>query len=302
METRVGNSQYILKRISAIAAASCLVVLQSFSQNKPTQSGYAPVNGLKMYYEVYEPASEAASKAKPLVLLHGSFMNIDMTFGQLIPGLSKTRKIIAVEFQGHGRTADIDRPFSGENFADDIAAVLKFLKIDSADILGYSLGGEVAAQLAIRQPQMVRKLVIVSSAFKFDGWSPETRAVFPMITPEIFAKTPIKTEYDRLAPDTAHWAQFIRKMVQFVSTPYDFMDKARSLKKPMLLIFGDSDGILPEHAAEMFRSAGGVRNGDLAGLPNSQLAIFPGTSHTAVIMRTGWLLSMIPPFLDAPVH
>jgi pimeloyl-ACP methyl ester carboxylesterase len=168
--------------------------------------------------------------------------------------------------------------------------------------LGYSLGGEVAAQLAIRQPHMVRKLVILSSAFKFDGWSTETRAVFPMITPEILAKTPIKTEYDRLAPDTAHWSQFIKKMVKFVSTPFDFMDKARSLNKPMLLIFGDSDGILPEHATEMFRLAGGVRNGDMAGLPSSQLAIFPGTSHTAVIMRTGWLLSMIPPFLDGPEH
>ena len=295
MNARNSQGQSTFKGISVFVAIFCLIVVRSFSQTKPSQSGYAPVNGLKMYYEVY-------GEGKPLVLLHGSFMSIDMTFSQLIPELSKTRKIIAVEFQGHGRTADTERPFSAENFADDVAGVLKFLKIDSADILGYSLGGEVAAQVAIRQPKMVRKLVIVSSAFKFEGWSPETRAVFPMITPEIFAKTPIKTEYDRLAPDTTHWSQFIKKMVQFVSTPFDFTDKARSLKKPMLLIFGDSDGILPEHAAEMFRSAGGVRNGDMAGLPNSQLAVFPGTSHTGVIMRTGWLLSMIPPFLDAPVH
>jgi len=295
MVTKASNSQRIFKRIFVLAVISCLAATRSFSQNKPLQSGYAPVNGLKMYYEVY-------GDGKPLVLLHGAFMNIDMSFAHFIPELSKTRKIIAVEFQGHGRTADIDRPFSAENFADDVAAVLKFLNIDSADVLGYSLGGEVAAQLAIRQPQMVRKLVILSSAFKFEGWSPETRAVFPMITPEIFAKTPIKTEYDRLAPDTAHWSQFIKKMVRFVSTPFDFTDKARSIKKPMLLIFGDSDGILPEYAAEMFRSAGGVRNGDMTGLPNSQLAIFPGTSHTAVIMRTGWLLSMIPPFLEAPVR
>ncbi len=295
METRARNRQGIFKIIPALAAILCLVTTQSFSQNKPLQSGYAPVNGLKMYYEVH-------GEGKPLVLLHGSFMNIDMNFGQLIPELSKTRKIIAVEFQGHARTADIDRSFSTENFADDVAGVLKFLKIDNADVLGYSLGGEVAAQLSIRNPQMVRKLVIVSSAFKFDGWSPETRAIFPMITPEFFAKTPIKTEYDRLAPDTAHWSQFIRKMVQCLSTPYDFTDKVKSLKKPMLLIFGDSDGILPEHAVEMFRSAGGVKNGDIAGLPDSQLAVFPGTSHTALIMRTAWLLSMIPPFLDAAVH
>jgi len=208
MNARNSQGQSTFKGISVFVAIFCLIVVRSFSQTKPAQSGYAPVNGLKMYYEVY-------GEGKPLVLLHGSFMSIDMTFSQLIPELSKTRKIIAVEFQGHGRTADTERPFSAENFADDVAGVLKFLKIDSADILGYSLGGEVAAQVAIRQPKMVRKLVIVSSAFKFEGWSPETRAVFPMITPEIFAKTPIKTEYDRLAPDTTHWSQFIKKMVQF---------------------------------------------------------------------------------------
>jgi len=295
MKAKEHNSHWSLKKIPAFIGILCLFSVQSSGQLKPAQSGYAPVDGLKMYYEVY-------GDGKPLVLLHGSFMSIDMTFGQLIPELSKTRKLIAVEFQGHGRTADTDRPFSAENFADDVAGVLKFLKIDSADVLGFSLGGEVAAQLAIRHPHMVRKLVIVSSAFKFEGWSPETRALFPMITPEIFAKTPIKTEYDRLAPDTAPWSQFIKKMVKFVSTPFDFMDQARSLKKPMLLIFGDSDGILPEHATEMFRLAGGVRNGDMAGLPNSQLAIFPGTSHTGVIMRTSWLLSMIPPFLDGAGH
>src|SRR5689334_18987941 len=278
MKTGDPNSQRIYKKLFAAVVASCLVTAQSFCQTKAVQSGYAPVNGLKMYYEIYLPAGNTGVEGKPLLLLHGAFMNIDMTFGRLIPELSKTRKIIAVEFQGHGRTADIDRPFSAENFADDVAGVLKFLKIDSADVLGYSLGGEVAAQLAIRQPQLVGKLVILSSVFKSDGWSPETRAVFPMITPEIFAKTPIKTEYDRLAPDTAHWSQFIKKMVTFASTPFDFMDKARALKKPILLIFGDSDGILPEHATEMFRLAGGVRNGDMAGLPSSQLAVFPGTS------------------------
>ena len=119
------------------------------------KTGYAPVNGLKMYYEIY-------GSGKPLVLLHGAFNTINMAFGMLIPELSKTRQVIAVELQGHGRTADIDRPFSFESMADDVAALLKYLKKDSADIFGYSMGGGVAWQLAIRHPRLVRKLVIAS--------------------------------------------------------------------------------------------------------------------------------------------
>jgi len=286
---------YSIQKTSAIAAILFLLTLQSYSQPaKPLKSGYAPVNGLKMYYEVY-------GEGKPLVLLHGSFMTINTNYGMLIPELSKNRKVIAVEFQGHGRTADIERPFSFENFADDVAGVLKFLKIDSTDIMGYSLGGGVALQIAIRNPQLVRKLIIASAPFKFEGWSAATRAVFPMIKPEFFEHTPIKQAYDSLAPDPKHWPQFVNKLVQMVNTPYDFTEKVTSLKNPVLFIFGDSDGILPEHVAEMFRLAGGVRNGDLTALPNSQLAILPATSHTGLFAHADWLLSMIPAFLNAPV-
>src|SRR5678815_2546930 len=129
------------------------------------------------------------------------FNTIDLAFGMLIPELSKTRQVIAVEMQGHGRTADIDRPFSFQTMADDVAALLKYLKTDSADLFGYSMGGGVALQLAIRHPQMVRKLIVASAVYKYEGWTPETRAILPTLTPEIFEGSPIKTEYDRLAPD-----------------------------------------------------------------------------------------------------
>src|SRR5687767_11521031 len=148
-----------MKKIkNSIAALLLLLCFQLNAQVKPASSGYAPVNGLKLYYEVY-------GAGRPLVLLHGAFNTIDMAFAGLIPELAKTRQVIAVEMQGHGRTADIDRPFSFESMADDVAGLLKYLKTDSADIFGYSMGGGIAWQLAIRHPQLVKKLIITSSVY-----------------------------------------------------------------------------------------------------------------------------------------
>ncbi|MEX6689628.1 alpha/beta hydrolase [Danxiaibacter flavus] len=267
-----------------------------FAQNSQLQTGYANVNGLKMYYEMQ-------GSGTPLILLHGAFMNTGTAFGQLMPELSKKYKVIAVDLQGHGRTADIDRPFSFESLADDVASLLKFLKIDSANIMGYSLGGGVALQVAIRHPEIVRKLVIVSAVYKFDGWYPETRTIFPTISAEAFSKTPLKTLYDSIAPDPKHFEQFVSKMRDFVSKSYDFgADKVKAIKSPACIILGDSDGVQPEHAAEMFRLLGGGQMGDLRGLPNSRLAIFPATTHVGIMMHTDWLLAVVPDFLDAPIH
>jgi pimeloyl-ACP methyl ester carboxylesterase len=258
------------------------------------QKGYAPVNGLKMYYEIY-------GSGKPLVMLHGAFNSIDMAFGALIPELAKKRQVIAVELQGHGRTADIDRPFSFDAFADDVSALLKYLKIDSADIFGYSMGGVTAWALAIRHPEVVRRLVVTSGVYKYEGWTPQTRAILPNITPEVFAQTPIKTEYDRLAPDPKHWTEFINKMKRFIITPFDLgAEKIKAIKSPTLIIVADGDGVMPEHAVEMFRLRGGGYMVDFGPTPKTQLAIFPGNSHVSVMMQKDWLVSMVTPFLDAP--
>ena len=294
MKTNANNHIGAFQKTIVLAAIFCLIALQSFSQvNKPAQTGYAPVNGLKMYYEVY-------GAGKPLVLLHGAFNTINLAFGMLIPELSKTRQVIAVELQGHGRTADIDRPFSFQSMADDVAALLKHLKIDNADIFGYSMGGGTALQLVIRHPEVVRKLVIASAVYKYEGWTPETRAILPTLTPEMFQGTPIKTDYDSLAPDPKHWTQFVNKMKKFVTTPYDFgADKIKAIKSPTLIITGDGDGVLPEHAVEMFRLRGGGYMVDFGPAPKTQLAILPGNSHISVMMQTSSLVSMINPFLDA---
>jgi pimeloyl-ACP methyl ester carboxylesterase len=189
-----------------------------YAQQKPAtpktlkSSGYAPVNGLKMYYEVHGDGS-------PIVLLHGSFMSIDLNFAQLIPELSKKHKVIALEMQGHGRTSDIDRDYSYTALASDIDGLLKHLKIDSAHVLGYSLGGTVALELAIKYPTRVRSLVIISSVFRLDGWIPPARDLFPTIKPEFFENTPLKSEYDRLAPDKSHWKDWVNKMIASESVP-----------------------------------------------------------------------------------
>lgn len=169
---------------------------------KPSNSGYAPVNGIKVYYEVYGDGT-------PILLLHGAFMSIASTWGQLIPQLSKTRKVIAIEMQGHGHTEYSDRPLSHAALASDVLGVMDYLKIDSADVAGYSMGGSVAYEFAIQNPKRLRKLVIISSTYKSSGWIPEINNAFKQFKPEFFANSPLHTAYNSIAPDTSKWTSFI---------------------------------------------------------------------------------------------
>jgi pimeloyl-ACP methyl ester carboxylesterase len=258
------------------------------------QTGYAPVNGLNMYYEIH-------GTGRPLVVLHGSFMTIEL-MGKLIPGLAGSRQVIAVEFQGHGHTADVDRPITYEQLADDTAALLRHLGIGNADVYGYSLGGGVALQVAIRHPELVRKLVNVSASYTSDGMYPEVLAAIEQITPELFEGTPWREAYDRTAPHREAFPMLVAKLRQLDMTPFDWTAGAvRAITAPTLIVIGDSDGIRPEHAAAMFRLRGGGVFGDLAGLPASQLAVLPGTTHVGLLDRVEWLLAMVTPFLDTPL-
>ena len=255
-------------------------------------SGYAPVNGLKLYYEIH-------GEGQPLVLLHGAYMTIDMNWSQLIPELAKTHKVIALEMQGHGHTADIDRPVTFKNLADDVAGLLQYLKIDSADILGYSLGGTVAYEFAILHPAMVKKMVLISTVYKYHGWQKEITDIFQTFKPEFFDQTPLKAAYEKVAPDPGHWRAFLTKYMEYNKNDFDFgADNVKAIKSPILLIMGDNDGVSLEHKAEMYRAAGGGVPGDMAGLPKSQLAILPGTTHVSLMMETGKLLESISPFLN----
>jgi pimeloyl-ACP methyl ester carboxylesterase len=266
---------------------------------KPAQNGYTNVNGLKMYYEVYQPAGQAGGNDKPIVLLHGSFMSIPLNWSHIIPLLAKDRKVIVAEMQGHGRTKDISREFSYEGMADDVSGLLSHLKIDSADILGYSMGGGIAFQVAIRHPEQVRRLVVLSGAYAHDGWWPDVEASFATFTADMFNDTPIKKQYDSLGNDPAHFSEYVKKVISIDLKPYDWSSEVKNIKSPIFMVIGDADGVRYEHALELFRANGGGKMGDLHGLPKSRLAILPGTTHIGMIQRTDWLIPMITDFLDS---
>jgi pimeloyl-ACP methyl ester carboxylesterase len=264
------------------------------------KSGYAPVNGLQLYYEVH---GEAPPGQPPLVLLHGAFSAIGTSFGGLLPELAMRRQVIGVELQGHGRTADIDRPMSPEAMADDIAALLEYLGLPQADLFGYSMGAFVALHLVIWHPAVVRKLVLTSVTYTLSGIHSGLMAGLGEMTPEMMHGSPWHEEYLRLAPRPQDFARLFAKKTQMDRQLRDVPAEAiQAIKAPTLLIIGDSDLVRPEHAVEMFRLLGGGVFGDTpAGLPHSQLAILPGTSHVTVVSRTDLLLAIIPPFLDAPL-
>jgi pimeloyl-ACP methyl ester carboxylesterase len=269
-----------------------LVPVVAIAEETP-MAGYAPVNGLKMYYEVH-------GSGEPVVLLHGSFMAITNNWEAWIPELAKTRKVIAVEMQGHGRTADIDREFNYDNMADDVAGLLDHLKIKRADLIGYSMGAAIAMNCAIRHPEKVRKVVSISGVMRHDGWVKEALDVFPTITAEMFAGSPIETEYKKLSPTPHEFSNFVKHVIAADLKPYDFgADKFKATKAPMFFIHGDADGARLDHIAEMFRLKGGEIHGDMRPRSASRLAILPDTTHVTLMDRQAIIVPMVNSFLDA---
>jgi pimeloyl-ACP methyl ester carboxylesterase len=249
-----------------------------------------------MYYEIH-------GDGRPLVLIHGAFSAIGTSFGALLPELAKTRQVIGFELQAHGRTADIDRPLSIEQMADDVAAALRHLNIEQADVMGYSMGASVALHTVIRHPDLVRKLVLISVSHTLDGIHPGLMDGLGEMSPEMMHGSPWHDEYMQNAPHPENFATFFAKKTEMDKGIQDIpAETIQAIQSPTLLIIGDSDLIRPEHAVEMFRLLGGGVFGDMPpGLPDSQLAILPGTSHVTAVYQTDLLLSMIPAFLDAPM-
>jgi pimeloyl-ACP methyl ester carboxylesterase len=277
------------------AAALLLMVLPSaaaWAQQPVT--GYAPVNGLKIYYEIH-------GKGEPVVLLHGSFMTLtNFNWPEMIAALSKTRQVIAVEMQGHGRTADIDRDFSYANLADDIAAMLDYFKIAKADVIGYSMGGGVALEVAIRHPQKVRKVVSISAVFRDNGWVQEALDMYPQLNAEMFKGSPIEADYKKLSPTPNEFPNFVKRVISMDLKPYDFgAGKLKATQAPMFFIHGDADGVRLDHVAEMFRLKGGDIMGDMRPRSASRLAILPDTTHVTLMQKVDIIAPMINDFLDA---
>ncbi|CAN5867054.1 alpha/beta hydrolase [soil metagenome] len=262
------------------------------------QNGYAPVNGLDLYYEIH-------GTGEPLILLHGGFGLTSMFDGELLPLLAKTRQVIAVDLQGHGRTADIDRPLRLEFMGDDVAALIKHLGLPKADIMGYSMGGGTALRAAIQHPEVVRKLVIVSVPFRRNGWYP---AMLPGMdqmnrtTAAFLKETPMYQAYTSVAPKPENFPTLCDKMGDMLRQDYDWTDEVATLKMPVLLIFGDADSVPPAHAAEFFGLLGGGKmdgSWDESGMSNARLAILPATTHYNIFYSPA-LGPAVTSFLDAP--
>ena len=244
------------------------------------QRDYISVNGLKMYYEIH-------GTGRPLVLLHGAF-----GWATVFPTLAKARQVIAVELQGHGHTADIDRPLTYEQMADDTAALLKQLRIEQADIFGYSMGGNVALAVAIRHPELVRKVAINGSHYgKIEGaYNPETLEQFRNLPPD-FAPKVLKDPYDKFAPDPKQWPALVAKVKKMGLEFKGFArEEMKSIKANVLVTLSDRDGVRPEHAVEMFRL-----------IPQAQLAVFPGADHFLLWQDPEKMLPTIAAFFDAPM-
>lgn len=263
------------------------------AQQKPV-TGYAPVNGLKMYYEI-------KGSGEPVVLLHGAFMAITDDWRLWVNELAKKRKVIAVEMQGHGRTADIKRDITYENLSDDVAGLLDYLKIERADIVGYSLGAGAAMMTAIRHPERVRKVVSISAPIRRDGWVKEANDFWPNFTVEMMKGTPAETEREKLNPIPNSFPDFFAHIKAMAMRPYDFgADKLKATKAPFFFIHGDADGVRIDHIAEMYRlKGGGYTHADIAPHPESRLAILPDTTHVTLMNKMTTIVPMINDFLDA---
>jgi len=278
---------------SLLLVINMLSTLNSDAQQPltPALSGYAPVNGSKVYYEMY-------GAGDPIVLLHGAYMTINSNWSELIPILSKTRKVIALELDGHGHTPLSQRQYSYQTLASDVAAALKHLKIDSADILGFSYGGTVAFQFAIEHPAMTKKLIIISSTYKSEGWLDIMYTMLAGIKPDAFDNTPVKSEYIKVAPDTSNWHKFIATMLKFSAEKFNLGDdKIKNIKAPVLLIMGDNDGTDKKVLAETYSLLGGNVFGDVVGIPKSQLAILPAKGHGTLMMDTQAIAALVGSFL-----
>jgi pimeloyl-ACP methyl ester carboxylesterase len=254
---------------------------------------FAPVNGLQLYYELY-------GSGQALVMLHGGVGASEM-FGPNLAAFSASRQVIAVHLQGHGRTADIDRPLSYELMADDICAMLKYLKISQADILGYSLGGGVALQTAIRHPEVVRKLVVISAPARRTGWYPEVLEGFDKMGPEA-ARYMDQSRLFQLYPGV-NWAKLFTKLGEMMREDYDWTKEVAAIRLPMLMAFADADAVRMEHILEFFGLlGGGQRDAGMDGSlrPAARLAILPGQTHYDMGVSPS-LAAVILPFLESPM-
>lgn len=259
--------------------------------------GYAPINGLEMYYESH-------GSGQPLVVLHGGAGSTVM-FDHMIPALSRGRRVITADLQAHGRTADIDRPLRYELMGDDIAALVDYLKLGKVDLMGYSLGAGAALRTTIQHPEIVRKLVVVSTTFRRDGWFPEVKEAMSRgrtEDAEMMKQSPMYESYAKIAPRPQDWPVLFAKLGEMLRRDYDWSEEVKKIDLPTMLVVGDSDSVRPDHAVEFYKLLGGGREDagwDGSKMPKAKFAVLPGTTHYTIFMSDA-LVKVVVGFLDAP--
>ncbi|NNH75731.1 alpha/beta hydrolase [Nocardia uniformis] len=267
---------------------------------KPSRSGHLPINGLSLYYEVY---GDLGTSTSPLLLIPGAFMATD-SMTSWVSAFADNRTVIVFDQQGHGRTPDTSRTMSYEQFADDAAALLRALQIERADVLGYSQGGGVALQLALRHPTLVDKLVSLSATYRRDGWYPSVLAGIESLSAAVFAGTTIEKAFKEHTPEAAAFDAYLEKMKVLNFDDQNISDdQMRSIPAKTMVIVGDADGVKPEHALAMFKLRGGgdeeaAASGMLQQVPAARLVILPATSHIGISGQTALLVPMVNAFLD----
>ena len=261
----------------------------------PTKTTLARVNGVELGYQI-------KGEGKPLILLHGGFGSVEM-FGPNVDLLAEKNQVIGVDLQSHGRSPAADRPMRFETMADDIAALIRSLGLERAAIMGFSLGGAVALRTAIQHPEVVERLVLVSTVFKRTGWYPEMRASMDAMGPEtadFLMQSPMYQAYQQLAPRVEDWPVLVRQLVEALKIDYDWSADIPGLSMPVMLVVGDADGIPPSHAVEFFGLLGGGTrdaNWDRSGMTHHRLAILPGLTHYDINMAPALSAAVIP-FLE----
>ncbi|WP_026870741.1 alpha/beta fold hydrolase [Inquilinus limosus] len=282
--------------LTGVLAAAALVAGPAAAQTPAAlRSGHAEAGGIGYYYEIH-------GQGEPLLLLHGGLGSIDM-FRPLLPALTEKRQVIAVDLQGHGRTPLGDRPISLEAMGADMAAILRQLGVEQADVLGYSLGGGVGFQLAVQHPEMVRRLALVSAGYAQDGFYPEMlpqQAAVGAGMAEMMKGTPMYTSYVAVAPKPDDFPRLLDAMGALMRKPYDWSADVPKLTMPVMLVYGDSDMYRPEHVVKFYQLlGGGLRDAgwQREHMSRNRLAILPGLTHYDIFLAPQ-LVETVLPFLN----
>jgi pimeloyl-ACP methyl ester carboxylesterase len=268
---------------------------------KPSRNGHLPINGLSLYHEVYGELGR--SSTSPLLLIPGAFMAAD-SMRSWVSAFARDRAVIVFDQQGHGRTPDTPRRMSYEQFADDAAALLRALEVERTDVMGYSQGGGVALQLALRHPELVDKLVTLSATYRRDGWYPSVLEGIKDLSATAFAGSPVEKAFREHTPDPAAFDAYIEKMKVLNADDQNISDaQMRSISAKTMVIVGDADAVKPEHALAMFALRGGgdekaAASGMVQDAPAARLVILPATSHIGISGESAVLAPMVSAFLD----